>query len=203
MGFETAKNTYEVEGVIFPSKFVYKTIKRINKNLQSESNDYETINHSSVRDNPEEFKAILDRVDELINRITDIDDTKYFINKEKHGDAFFDKFGGIVDCMNEGVHTKPENHFERRIRDIVRNLTFIGIDLSSLISLFDIRLVTKIRKLVATRPSQEGFLHFFIFLPLLPPEKVFIYLPTGRPFTGTHRPVIYRTFSIYFYLFTC
>ena len=145
MGFTSSNNTnntnvnqsnddYEVDDIIFPSKFVYKTIKKINKNLQflytpgSESNDYETINHSSVRDNPEEFKAILDRVDELINRITNIDDTKYFIYKEKRGDALFDKFGGIVDCMNEGVHAKPENHFERRIRDIVRNLTSIGID---------------------------------------------------------------------------
>ena len=145
MGFTSSNNTnntnvnqsnddYEVDDIIFPSKFVYKTIKKINKNLKflytpgSESNDYETINHSSVRDNPEEFKAVLDRVDELINRITNIDDTKYFIYKKKHGDAFFDKFGGIVDCMNEGVHTKPENHFERRIRDIVRKLTFIGID---------------------------------------------------------------------------
>ena len=84
MGFTSSNNTnvnqsnddYEVDDIIFLSKFVYKTIKKINKNLQflytpgSESNDYETINHSSVRDNPEEFKAILDRVDELINRIS-------------------------------------------------------------------------------------------------------------------------------------
>ena len=100
MGFESAKNTYEVDDILFPSKFVYKTIKSINKNLQfpytpgSESNDYETINHSLVRDNPEEFKAILDKVDELINRITDIDDTNYFIYKEKSGDAFLTNLVG-------------------------------------------------------------------------------------------------------------
>ena len=85
----------------------------------SDSNDWETINDSPVRDNHEEFNAILDRVDELIDRIKNIDDgsTDYFLCKEKRGDAFFEKFSGIEDCINEGVHSTPQNNFEKSIRD--------------------------------------------------------------------------------------
>ena len=76
----------------------------------SDSNDWETINDSPVRDNHEEFNAILDRVDELIDRIKNIDDgsTDHFLYKEKRGNAFFENFSGIEDCINEGVHSTPK-----------------------------------------------------------------------------------------------
>ena len=143
MGFKSAKNThnvkhsngnYEVDGIIFPSSFVFTTIESIDRNLRflytpgSASNDFETINHSPVRDNDEEFDAILARVEERIEIITSIDDTKQFLYKEKGGD-FFVKFRGINDCINEGAYLNGEfkNKFKRRILDIVRCLCYIGI----------------------------------------------------------------------------
>ena len=57
----------------------------------------------------------------------------------------------------------------------------------------------KLTKLVATRPSQEDspFSHTpspFPPFSSVPPEKFLFLLPIGRPFTGTHRPTIYRAF---------
>ena len=136
MGFKSANNSnnvkhsngnYEVDGIIFPSRFVFTTIESIDRNLKflytpgSAEFDFETINHSPVRDNDEEFDAILSRVDERIGRITGIDDTKQFLYKEKGGD-FFEKFRWINDCITEGVYSTPQNNFEKRIRDIVRSL---------------------------------------------------------------------------------
>ena len=144
MGFTSANNAnvnqsngnYEVDSIIFASRFIYRTIKSIDRNLRflytpgSDSNDWETINDSPVRDNDEEFSAILERVEELIERIKNIYDgyTIQFLYKEKRGGAFFKKFSGIEDCINEGVHTTPQDHFEKRIRDIVRRLSYYGMD---------------------------------------------------------------------------
>ena len=107
MGFTSANNAsvnqsngnYEVDGIIFASRFIYRTIKSIDRNLWflytpgSDSNDWETINDSPVRDNDEEFSAILERVEELIERIKNIYDgyTIQFLYKEKRGGAFFKK----------------------------------------------------------------------------------------------------------------
>ena len=147
MGFKSAKNTrnvnqsngnYEVDGIIFASRFVFTTIESIDRNLRflytpgSASNDWETTNHSPVRDNDEKFDAILARVEERIGRILAIDDgsTNQFLYKEKHGGTFFVKFSGIKDCLDEGIYldVKTKNKFERRIIDIVRGLSYIGID---------------------------------------------------------------------------
>ena len=114
----------------------FTTIESIDRNLRflytpgSASNDFETINHSPVRDNDEEFDAIRSRVEKRIGRIMGIDDTKQFVYKEKHYNAFFEKFGGIVCCVNEGKYLNGEtkNKFERRIIDIVRSLCYIGIN---------------------------------------------------------------------------
>ena len=144
MGFTSANNTnvnqsnenYEVDGIIFASRFICRSIKSIDRNLRflytpgSASNDWETINHSITRENEASFVAILDRVDERIDRIENIDDgsTNQFLYKEKRGGAFFEKFSVIEDCLNEGVHSEPQNNFETRISDIVRRLSYIGID---------------------------------------------------------------------------
>ena len=72
MGFTSANNSnvnhsngnYEVDGIIFASRFLFTTIKSIDRNLRflytpgSDSNDWETINDSPVRDNHEEFNLI-------------------------------------------------------------------------------------------------------------------------------------------------
>ena len=144
MGFKSAKNTrnvnqsngnYEVDGIIFASRFVFTTIESIDRNLRflytpgSASNGWKTINYSSVRDNDEEFDDIIGRVEERIGRIMIIDDgsTDKLLYKEKRGD-FFKKFSGIADCINEGLHLKPQNSFEKRLKDIKRGLAYLGIN---------------------------------------------------------------------------
>ena len=147
MRFKSTKNThnvyqsnenYEAYGIIFASRFVYKTIESIDRNLRflytpgSASNNWETINHSLVRDNDGEFDDILGRVEERIGRIMATDDgsTNQFLYKEKCDGVFFEEFDGILDCINEGVCLRGEykNNFERRITDIVKGLSNIGID---------------------------------------------------------------------------
>ena len=108
LGIKHSNGNYEVDGIIFASRFVFTTIESIDRNLGflytagSASNDWESINHSTVRDNDEEFDAILERVEERIGRITGIDDTKQFLYKEKGGD-FFEKFSWIQDCIDEYI----------------------------------------------------------------------------------------------------
>ena len=105
MVIKSAKNTsnvkqsngnYEVDDIIFASRFVFRTIKSIDKNLRllytpgSDSNDWETIPFSPVRDNDEEFDAILIKVEEWIGKIIAFyRSTKKILFKEKRGDAFF------------------------------------------------------------------------------------------------------------------
>ena len=69
MGFESANNTnvnqsngnYEVDVIIFASRFVFRTFKSIDRNLRflytpcSASNDWETIKHSMTRENEASF----------------------------------------------------------------------------------------------------------------------------------------------------
>ena len=145
MGFKSAKNirnvnhsngNYEVDDLIFPSRIVFTTIESIDRNLRflytpvSASTDWETINHSAVRDNDGEFDAFLKRVEERIERIKAFDRSQ-FLYKEKRGGAFFKKFGRILDCINEGVFClrgEFKNNFEKRIGDIGKSLTNMGIN---------------------------------------------------------------------------
>ena len=147
MGFKSAKNIrnvnhsngkYEVDGILFPSRFVFTTIESIDRNLRflytsgSANNNWETINHSAVRDDDGEFDAILGRVEERIGRIIAIDDgtTYELLNKEKRDGAFFEKFNGIFDCIKEvemDLRGEFKNNFEKRIVDIAKNLNYIGI----------------------------------------------------------------------------
>ena len=97
-----SNGNYEVDDLIFPTRFVFTTIESIDRNLGflytsgSASNDWETINYSPVRDNDEEFDDILARVEERIGRIMAIDDgsTNQFLYKEKRVDAFLKNLVG-------------------------------------------------------------------------------------------------------------
>ena len=130
------QGNYEVDDIIFATKFVYRTIKSIDKNLRllytpgSEINDWDTINFSPLRNDEEEFDYVLLKIEERIGRIIAIDDgsTRNFLHKEKRKGAFLRIFRGIEDCINEGVHSPPQNNFDKRIRDIVRGFTYIGIN---------------------------------------------------------------------------
>ena len=83
-----SNGNYEVDGLIFPSRFVFSTIASIDRNLKflytegSEDTDYFPIFHSPDRENEKNFAAFLKRVEVLIKRITGIDDTKHFISKK-------------------------------------------------------------------------------------------------------------------------
>ena len=57
-----------------------------------------------------------------------IDDTKHFTYKEKHFNAFVEKFDGINYCFIEGMYLTPQNKFEKRIKDIVGSLYYVGIN---------------------------------------------------------------------------
>ena len=46
------------------------------------------------------------------------------------------------------------------------------------------------------------FSHHPIPIPLSPSWEGFLLLPIGRPFTGTHRPTIYRAFSFIYLCFS-
>ena len=111
MGFKSAKNTsnvnqsnirYKVANIIFPSRFVYSTIKSIHRNLKffyspaPPDKIWSTINYSAVREDEEEFNCILDRVEERIERF---DEEVEII--ETDDAAFNKKFHGIIDFLYE------------------------------------------------------------------------------------------------------
>ena len=144
MGYKSSKNNrnvnqsnenYEVDDIIFPSKNIFKLFERLNKNLRllytpgDESRDFETINYSEVRDDEEGYDKILAKVEDKI--IYFQSSTSKFLFKENRRGAFYERYEGILDCINEGVHClrgKYKNDFEKRLVDIVKKLTFLGID---------------------------------------------------------------------------
>ena len=122
MGFKSAKNTrnvnqsngkYEVDDIIFPSRFVFSIIESIDRNLKffyspaPPNKLWPTINYSTVRDDEEEFNCILDRVEERINRF----DEKVKII-ETDDSAFNQKFNGIIDFLYEADDFKYDKEDE-------------------------------------------------------------------------------------------
>ena len=121
MGFKSAKSTrnvnqsngrYKVEGIIFPSRFAFSIIESIDRNLRflyspaPPNNSRSTINYSVVRDNEEEFKYILDRVEDLIIKLA-----------EKLDDRFYEEF----------VRSHNENRSMEIEEVIIINNKFSGI----------------------------------------------------------------------------
>ena len=140
MGFKSlgeSNKNYEVDGIIFPTRFIFTMIESIDRNLKfiytlgTVENDFEPIFYSEVREDAGEFSEFLARAEDRISRIENIDDgsTKQFLYKEKCDGEFFAKFSGIYCCLIEGACTHPQtqNYFERRILDIARRMYFIGI----------------------------------------------------------------------------
>ena len=139
MGFKSAKNirkvnqsngSYEEDDMIFLSRFIYSTIASIDRNLRflyspaPPNSNRNTINYSPVRDDDEEFDAILDRVEERINRINGK------VQIVETDDAAFNRtFLGIMDFLYEAsdLPSNSENHFEKRIIDLANRLWEMGI----------------------------------------------------------------------------
>jgi len=87
MGFKSATNTnvnqdkYKVHDLIFPSRLVFTTIQSIDRNMRflyspAPANSlWPTINYSAARDDIDNFDAILDRVEERIDRVANCIDS--------------------------------------------------------------------------------------------------------------------------------
>ena len=140
MGFKSLSKSnkkYEADGILFPSRYTFTTIKSIDRNLKffytpgTAENDFEPIFHSVVREDAGAFSEFLDRLDERIGRIQNIDDgsIKQYLYKEKRDGVFLAKFRGINGCLIEGAYSHPQtqNYFQRRILDIARRMSFTGI----------------------------------------------------------------------------
>ena len=142
MGFKSAKKSngsYKEDNLIFPSRFVYSTIASIDRNLRilyspSINNEFwATIRYSPVRDDEEEFEAILDRVEERINRING----KVKI-RETTDAAFNQLFMGIIDFLYEAsdfedntddvlAKSKTPEYIKKRFIDLTNRLWEMGI----------------------------------------------------------------------------
>ena len=123
--------SYKVNNIIFPSRFVFSTIESIDRNLRflyskAPPNSWrDRINYSAVRDNEEEFDAILDRVEERMNRINGR------IKFEETDDAAFNrKFFGIMDFLYE-AHDFENNKEDELSKKTPENIKKRFINLSN------------------------------------------------------------------------
>ena len=132
MGFNSAKNThnvnlsnenYKINGLIFPSRQIFSTIESINRKLNflyspSPPNSlWPSINYSSVRDDNEEFEAILDRVEEWIDSFKE----KFEIIETTDA-AFNNEFLGIVNFLYEASDyaMKKENDLSKQTPESIK-----------------------------------------------------------------------------------
>ena len=126
MGFksetQSGRRGYRFNNLIFPSKQIYLTTKRINKKLEllyspaPSGSLWPTIRYSSARDDEEEFNSILDKVEELLTRFDE--DTKLRI-----GDGNFNQnFIGIVDFLYEAsdLATNREDELSKQIPQYIK-----------------------------------------------------------------------------------
>ena len=146
MGIKSAKNThnvnqsngkYEVDDIIFPSRFVFSIIESIDRNLRffyspaPPNKMWSRINYSAVRDDEEEFNCFLDRVEERIDRI----DEKVKIIETV--DSAFYKFHGIIDFLYEAydfvkkqedeLSKQTPEYIKRRFINLAGRLLYLGI----------------------------------------------------------------------------
>ena len=144
MKVKSAKNThndnqsnesFEYYDVVYASRLVLDYLDIINNHLgllYTQVGKHVIKNHSSIRDNDKEFDEVLGIVEEYLGRIMIIRDesTNHFLYKEKHDGAIFEEFEAMLYCINEvefSLKGECKNNFERRIIDIVKGLSNIGI----------------------------------------------------------------------------
>ena len=158
MGFKSATNIhnvnqsrrYEVDNLLFYSRFVYENIKSIDENLKllytEESNNSHLV-YSNVRDDEKYFDEILGKVEDCIEKIRFIQDWYWYeVCDEKETSYFFERFKGIYYCLKEdnclfdkygclvddygNVNNQNLNKFEKRIVEIVKELNYMEIKLN-------------------------------------------------------------------------
>ena len=108
MGFKTATQSlrrgYRLNNLIFPSKQIYLTIKRINRKIE--------LLYSSDRDDVEEFNAILDKVEEYVDRFNEEYGEVTIL--ETDDSAFNQEFFEIVDFLNEACDIKENEDLSNK-----------------------------------------------------------------------------------------
>ena len=116
MGFKSATQSgrrgYRFNNLIFPSKQIYLTIKRINRKLELLYSPAPSGSYSSARDDVEEFNAILDKVEEYIDRFNEEYDEVTIV--ETDDAAFNQEFFGIVDFLNEACDIKEDDEISNK-----------------------------------------------------------------------------------------
>ena len=126
MGFKSAmQKGYRFNNLIFPSKQIYLTVKKINRKLE--------LLYSSARDDVEEFNAILDKVEEYIDRFNEEYDQITIV--ETDDSAFNQEFFGVVDFLNEAcdiqenedLSNKTPKYIKERFNSIANKLWDAGI----------------------------------------------------------------------------
>ena len=126
MGFKSAmQKGYRFNNLIFPSKQIYLTVKKINRKLE--------LLYSSARDDVEEFNAILDKVEEYIDRFNEEYGEVHIL--ETDDSAFNQEFIEIVDFLNEAcdiqenedLSNKTPKYIKERFNSIAFKLWDAGI----------------------------------------------------------------------------
>ena len=126
MGLKSAmQKGYRFNNLIFPSKQIYLTVKKINRKLE--------LLYSSARDDVEEFNAILDKVEEYIDRFNEEYDQVTIV--ETDDSAFNQEFFGVVDFLNEAcdiqenedLSNKTPKYIKERFNSIAFKLWDAGI----------------------------------------------------------------------------
>ena len=105
MGFKSAtQKGYRFNNLIFPSKQIYLTVKKINSKLE--------LLYSSARDDDEEFNAILDKVEEYVDSFKE--EYGEVIILETDDSAFNEEFIEIVDFLNEACDIKEDDEISNK-----------------------------------------------------------------------------------------
>ena len=136
MGFKSATQSdskgYRFNNLIFPFKKIYLITKQINRKLEllyspaSSGSLWPTINYSLVRDNEEEFNAILDKVEKYFDRFNEEYDEVTIV---EIGDAAFNnEFFGIVNFLYEAsdFYCKKEDELSKKTPEYIKE-RFISI----------------------------------------------------------------------------
>ena len=130
MKTKTNVNKYKINDLIFPSRIVYQNIQSIDRNprfLYSPApvcSPFRSINYFPARQTTSNFNAILDRVEEPINRFKE----KAKIT-ETEDNAFNEEFPGIIDFLYEASTLEPKTKepLEKKFIDLAQRLWDLGI----------------------------------------------------------------------------
>ena len=141
-----AKNNdnYKKGGLVFPSYDLYKVLKNINKNLNllytetGEERDYEPIFDSDNRWDSDRFDCICKNINTDISVFKDLSKNDSRVGEFLHNNRLSEKFSLLFSsiyyafmeamCEENKLHREIINMQLRKIKKIVRELSYNGID---------------------------------------------------------------------------